>query len=190
MIIGFSGKKQSGKDTAVSDLQRRLRPYDRRTQVIRFADELKRIVQTCFGVPQEVFDSEAGKMRMLDCGMTLRTLLQHLGTDVFRRIDPQCWVRTYCQAVHDEYEASLALDEILPVILTPDVRFANEVAAVHKLGGVVIRLMRSPHTDTHLSEVSLADDFAGFDVVVDNRDMSIEQQNEAVWTLVSKRGWL
>lgn len=164
----------------------------RPVKTVRFADELKRIVTTCFEVRPSDFETEEGKQRRVHpSGKTVREILQIIGTDVFRELDPYCWVNAYSMRV------SQLKNEIIhetegreyPLILTPDVRFRNEVEAIQQLGGVVIRLTRNPIQDNHPSETAL-DNYAGFDAVLDNREMSIAQQNEAMFGLLMEKGWL
>jgi hypothetical protein len=191
MIIGFSGKKQSGKDTAIREILGvfgKVRPI----RVVRFADELKRIVTTCFDVRPSDFETEEGKQRRVHPSYkTVRELLQIIGTDVFRELDPDCWVNAYSMQVDRLKNDIIHETEGLwyPLILTPDVRFPNEVEAIHRLGGVVIRLTRNPIQDFHFSETAL-DGFEGFDAVLDNRQLTIAQQNAAMWCLLTEKGWL
>jgi hypothetical protein len=189
MIIGISGKKQSGKDTAVNDILRRLEGA-RPVRVVRFADELKRIVSRCFDVTASQMEMEDGKnSKVWPSGKPVRELLQYLGTDVFRALDPDCWVNAYIHDVDELHNVILHETEQFPLILTPDVRFPNEVLAIQNFGGVVIRLTREPLSDEHESETAL-DGYQGFDAVLDNRDMTVEQQNDAMWNLICGKGWL
>jgi len=76
--------------------------------------------------------------------------------------------------------------------LFTDCRFPNEVEGVQAAGGKVIRFTREPfsETDTHSSETSLdrdVYDWDNFDYVIDNADMSIAEQNEAFYNVLS--GW-
>ena len=68
----------------------------------------------------------------------------------------------------------------------PDVRFPNEAKAIKKAGGKVIRFTRSPHDDVHASETALQD-YDGFDCVIDNANMSIDETNKAI--LLQLREW-
>lgn len=206
----MSGKKQGGKTTLVKHLVRLLP----NTEVIAFADTLKQVVLDCF-VPEYLgflsvadLDLEENKMTMLPCGKTVRQVLQIVGTDWFRRLFPDCWVNAYRKKVFRS-KASF--------ILTPDVRFPNELKTIQSLGGKTIRLLRDPLKDKHQSETAL--DLAEqaflkhwpvlafapekvlfqqgfvafwnlsrwkrqssprFDFVLDNREMTIEEQN--TWT--------
>lgn len=142
MIIGISGKKQSGKTTIANYLEEK---YD--ASILCFADAIKDIAKWCF-VPIDMnvdMDTEEGKQTMLPCGLTVRELLQTFGTDYFRAIWPDCWLNAY-----QKNPAILA-----DMVITPDVRFENEVELIQSLGGKVIRLTRSPYNDQHESETAL-----------------------------------
>ena len=211
-IIAFSGKKQSGKTTAIDDLGVELDADNTNWHPLNFADGLKELVFRYFATLTEVykhtmyepFTSEESKNRVHPCGKTYRELLQIVGTDWCRNIWPDIWVENYKYTAHQ-----ICLDYASPVtILTADVRFPNEVKCIQELGGHVIRLLRNPYNDKHESETALnwldGEYFnppqtekaknlykdLRFDAFVDNRNMSIEEQNDAVWKLVNERGWI
>lgn len=150
IIVGLSAKKQGGKSTLVDFLKGRI-PC---CEVIRFADALKQIVLDCF-IPRgwnwthvDYLDLEENKNKVLPCGKTVRKMLQVIGTDWFRHAWEDCWVEAYLKKV---WKANAAY------ILTPDVRFQNELRIIQKMGGKVIRLLRAPYgeEDQHESETAL-----------------------------------
>lgn len=200
LIIGVSGKKQGGKSTVVQLLGESLRP--RSVTTVRFADFLKDIVLRCF-VPSEwdltdsSLDSDDVKNRVTPCGKTIRQLLQIVGTDWFRHTYSECWINAYQKEVENRTRA-----HAISYILTPDVRFPNELEAVHKMGGLVIRMLRAPFgdQDRHESETALDEierfslEVGGsiyahptiitsvgkrrhtqFDLVIDNRHLSMDE---------------
>jgi hypothetical protein len=179
-IIGFSAKKQGGKDTSVNYLVNKLGEMN--VLVVRFADQLKNIVRLCFIPPDwDIdFNSDMDKSRVLPCGKTVRAVLQVVGTDYFRTLWPDVWVN----ALANKLSAC-----VVDTVLIPDVRFPNEVKAIQEMGGKVIRFTRAPFADEHESETAL-DGFEEFDAVIDNSQMSIPEQNEAIWTLLNEKGWL
>ncbi len=79
--------------------------------------------------------------------LTVRTVLQEIGTEWGRSLDCDVWVRL---AAADTGHARVVI---------PDCRFANECAHVRKNGGKVLWLSADtrlgPHTDTHTSEPTL-----------------------------------
>lgn len=205
-IIAFSGKKQSGKTTAAEFLKTKTNVAD-----ASFADGLKYVVGFCFDDEIAVdwtYPTKESKDRVLGCGKSIREMLQLVGTDWFRSVDSRCWIRTFKRRILG-LEISAAPDL---VVVVPDVRFPNEVKCIQDLGGHVIRLLRAPFPDDkHESETAL--DLAAeytiaslgekahiealrkhigflFDAIIDNREMTIAERNEAIWKLINERGWV
>jgi hypothetical protein len=176
-IVGISAKKQGGKTTMMRHIAHH---SGKVVAVVCFANFLKEIVVGCFSgdalswVTPLDLQEENVKNMVLPCGKTYRQMLQYVGTDVFRKLEPNCWVNAYKSRV-----ASQCID--VGLILTPDVRFPNEVEAIHQMGGRVIRLTRAPfgEEDKHESETAL-DEYPYFDLVCHNEQMSIEEQEQWV----------
>jgi len=190
IIIGVSAKKQGGKSMVI-DILRKKKVLPGIVAVVRFADFLKEIVLNCFTPVEwqwtiDDMDIEENKLRETPCGLSVRTLLQIVGTDWFRHIYSDCWITAYKKKV-----LSLSCD----YILTPDVRFPNELQVVQDSGGIVIRMLRAPFgdADQHESETALDaveyntlhifdDSPVGhqvqkFDYICDNREMTLEELN-------------
>jgi len=157
IIIGISGKKQSGKSTFVDYLYKKVP----NSKVIRFADNLKQIVLDCFVPPMwgwdriEEFETDANKNRTLPCGKTVRQVLQLVGTDWFRNTWEECWINTYKKNLLRLQKHKSRRNP--SVVFTPDVRFPNELRTIQEMGGYVIRLLRAPFADQdqHESEIAL-----------------------------------
>ena len=170
-IIAFSARKQGGKTTATDYLNEVFTESNRAVEVINFADPLKYFVQEYFCPSGEYWCDirEENKNTMLYCGKTIREVLQIVGTDWFRTLDPDYWVRKWKVAV---------LQSKAEIILCGDVRFPNEIRAIQSLGGKVCRLMRNPFPDDkHASETALNNREGAFDWRIDNSRMSIDEQN-------------
>lgn len=210
-IIGFSGKKQSGKTTVASSLIIKLAcaGSDDATR-IDFADGVRRLVCEYFLNPEEHLnkrpissytnlESESVKKRKHRCGLAYREIMQKIGTDIARKIWPEVWLDYYKMEIEEE---------ILNVVITADVRFVNEVKCIQDLGGHVIRLLRAPFPeDKHESEMALDNlvlatnrpevsefwhkgNLLKFDAIIDNRNLDIPTQNQVIWELVNSKGWL
>ncbi len=181
-IIGLSGKKQSGKTTAAMFLNKMTN-----SKVIPFAQTLKQIVQVCFGATEaQLNGTDEQKNTKLACGKTVRDVLQIVGVDWFRELDEGCWIRAWERHAQLYYKSDM-------VVIVPDVRFANEVQRIQKFDGHVIRLTRAPFklTDKHESEVALDDAPENvFDYILDNKAMSIDEQNKAFWEILCERKWV
>ena len=70
-----------------------------------------------------------------------------------------------------------------------DVRFPEEIAAIRAAGGKVVRLTRNKFNSDATAEIAL-DNFTDFDEVIDNADMTIEQQNKAIFDILVGWGWI
>lgn len=205
-ILGFSGKKQSGKTTAVKCVRNHFLEdgNDSGVVVCGFFDAAKEWFRMGVGLPAHIdMDSQETKDIMLPSGLTVREGLQKFGTDYCRSICLDWWVNVWIVRIR-RYAPNV-------LILVPDVRFPNELTAIQEMGGHVIRLLRAPFDDRHESETALDEIEAAslvqlgldglplrvhgtegrmFDAVIDNRDMTIPEQNAAVLNLVAERGWI
>ena len=110
--------------------------------------------------------------------MTAREVMQFVGTDIFRKMYGDVWAEGTIKRI---------LKEKTELAVICDCRFPNEVAAVQKAQGKVIRFTRSPYReDQHASEVAL-DNYDGFDAILDNANMSISEQNQNLYEIL--RQW-
>jgi len=136
LIIGFGHKARHGKDTVCQYVHAAL-PND--TKIMGFSDDLKAFARVL-------------GMRQKDA-----RLLQALGTDVFRRLNIDFWLRCMGDRV-------AGMDA--PCILIPDVRFANEARWIYEQDGLLVRVSRtdpktglqyvaSDRDPTHHSEIEL-----------------------------------
>jgi hypothetical protein len=155
MIIGISGYKGSGKDTAASELI-----YNYGFIKCSFAKPLKEIVSKLFKIDMDILDGiynrDERERRSVDLfNYSPRELLQIVGTTLRDSINKDIWVK----AATDE---ALMYDN---VVFT-DVRFPNEVEFIKKYGQVY-RIVRPGFMgDTHESETAL--DNYEFDKIISN----------------------
>ena len=115
--------------------------------------------------------------------MTAREFLQYFGTDVCRKMKSTIWVDSCINRI---YASGTDL------AIVPDIRFPNEVEAIQKAGGKVIRLTRKPHKDSHASEIALDGEEANntFDYILDNAKLSMDETNIKLMEVLRKWGWL
>ena len=172
MIIGISGKAESGKDTAANMLKIlygnpniSYEDYNNKNynkfadiEVIHFADILKETAMTMCVLSEEDVCTQHGKKRKIEwLGITVRELLQKLGTCIRQNIDEDFWVKSLW-AVVDNWNN----------VIIADVRFPNEVNSIKERGGIVIRLNRNTSkVDNHISETAV-DNYKEWDLVIDN----------------------
>ena len=110
-------------------------------------------------------------VRNNDDSLTIREVLQIIGTNIFRSLFPNVWPEALLRKI-------MSTHTDLAVIT--DVRFPNEVEAIQQAGGYVIRLTRTKYPDdNHESETALDRenfDWEKFDFIIDNEKMTIPEQ--------------
>jgi len=164
IIIGFAGKKQSGKSTAAAELVKS--GFTR----VSFADGIKDMASLlllqCGYTKQEVFEIMTGDKELViaEIGKSLREILQTLGTEWGRElIHSDLWVivmRNRLGMMADRY------------LVFDDVRFENEAAMIRDMGGLIVHVDRlCEDVDAHASEVGINN--ADGDEFIDN-DGSLE----------------
>ena len=112
--------------------------------------------------------------------MTAREFMQYLGTEVMRKMHNDVWANACLNKI---------IKEGSDLAIIADVRFPNEVEAITKAGGKVLRLERNVHEDDHDSETALdADnyDHDNFWHVLDNREIGIGETITEVRSLLEK----
>lgn len=141
MIIGISGKIQSGKDTIANYLVNKY-GFIR----IGFADKLKEIAK-------DLFEWNGLKDK------NGRTLLQNLGY-AMRLINENIWVNYVLNNL-----------DLNKQYIISDVRYENEAEILKENGAKLWRierkLDRNNEADKHLSEIDL-DNYGKFDIIIDN----------------------
>jgi hypothetical protein len=163
LIIGISGKKRRGKDTAGMYLSSLLGAENAKTMY--WATKMKIAAAEMLGLPPYHFFTDAHKDHEYEIAagifITGREFLQKFGTDCFRDL------------FHENFWVFQVMGDIMSkkegIILIPDTRFPNEYEAIKDQGGYVIRIERTMPPDPgddHESETAL--DGYDFDLVVDN----------------------
>lgn len=176
-------------------------------KIYSFADQLKSFcintlgltVEQCYGTDEQknsktthkwnVFRKFASKktyekINKENCWnkyMTAREILQVFGTDVMRTIYRDCWVDSTLHTIDEEKVAYAIIS---------DIRFPNEVVGTQKANGKVILHTRCPFKDKDLHESEHAlDDFSAIDAILDNQNMSIEQQGVRLSQILQEIKW-
>ena len=142
MIIGICGLIGSGKDT-IADYLQNIHQFRRES----FAHTLKDAVAAVFGWDRELLEGRTRESRewreqvdpwwtdRLNMPVTPRLVLQVWGTEVARKsYHDDIWIASLenkLRKTHDD-------------IVISDCRFPNEILAIKRVGGVVIRVTRGP----------------------------------------------
>ena len=155
-VIAVSGHARHGKDTVAKMLQEQLEADGNKVLITHYADLLRYICKTFFG-----WDGKKNERG--------RTLLQHVGTDVVRKNEPNFWV---------DFVADILcyFNDYWDFVIIPDTRFPNEFNRLKERGldAVHLRVVRtdfvSPLTaeqQAHPSETALDDIEPDFCIIND-----------------------
>lgn len=109
--------------------------------------------------------------------MTVREVLEYVGTDIFRKMYENVWIDSLLRKIKQD-------NSYISVIT--DVRFPNEVEAIQNIGGKTVRLTRGLESG-HTSNIA-CDSYNDYDFVIDNKNMSIIEQNEKVDDILKTLG--
>lgn len=143
-LVGFAGRKGCGKDSCADVLTRHCGFVKH-----AFAGPLKCFCRDLFMLHDEQLWGTAKDVVDPRYGQTPRQLMQGFGTDYVRRtVSQNFWTDRFVWW----YRAQVPI----PRVVVCDVRFQNEVDAIHGLGGLVFRVCRPEveacSTDLHVSE--------------------------------------
>lgn len=190
MLVGINGPKGCGKSTLRTAIFNYINSSGCSKQDISattnpLAEPLKLVCKELFGGTAWWGNDELKSAATSDIIQTLfgprfgtyRRIMQYLGTEVFRKIDPSFWVKLH-QIRTQEYDSAST------VVLVDDVRFENEASYVRNCGVLLILKRRGyGFNKEHASEEPLAtnDDDVIVDVV-DNQDY-----RELAKTIVEKQ---
>lgn len=161
ILIGLAGLARCGKDTAAEILSSQLNLHR-----YAFADPMKRMLEQVFG---DNFVS--GDRERIDpiSGVSYRTLMQTLGTEWGRSVQPDLWTRVAAakwewvkEGMPWETELGrisnmqLGREELNQGMIISDVRFDNEADWIRSAGGLIIHIRRPGErpvgVDGHVSE--------------------------------------
>lgn len=155
-IVGIGGKKRAGKNTLADYIEKYAHTYRAwAVEQVSFAQPIKEMLQTVFKheVPLGTFIDDSRKKDKVEIApgafMTVRELLQKVGTDCFRDIiHRDFWIHRGLAKI----QASAA-----DIVIVPDVRFANEMHLLNEVGTTIYieRPDTGQDSDQHPSEKEL-----------------------------------
>jgi len=175
-IVGITGRKRHGKDTAAGVLSIHF-GY----KTLRFADPLKQMLRDLYaiaGLTETAIDRKIdGDDKENPCpilrGATPRWAMQTLGTEWRDGLNPGRSHDLWSEIMRNRLlmTTPLAGNQLRAVI--PDVRFPHEAAMIHELGGIIVRVRRPAllleSLDEHPSEKLVDTLPADYDII--NREI-------------------
>lgn len=190
MIIGISGKKQSGKDFAAKIIHGYLTDaeevveeqlktpnmsinYNDNLSIVKFADPVKDIVCIILNCTREELEDPEFKEKTL--GFEWTKQIKEEGLTIYKVLTPRLLLQMigtdiFHNLIHPNIWVNILMkkySEGTKDFIVPDVRFPNEVTAIlNKQDSFIIRVEREDveYSDQHSSETSL--DEYPFDNVV------------------------
>jgi len=172
-IVGFTGYKGSGKDTAAAFLREIAQEQGMTTDRRGFADALKdelasRICNVNYARVRAEMDDPTKKERY-------RLGLQWWGSEFRRTDDPDYWIKKM-RTWLEQCTADL--------VVIPDVRFENEAALIRELGGIIVRVTRPNNApnDSHISET-------GIEAIAPDTNLDNSEGKDSLRLQVKHRFW-
>lgn len=169
MIIGFMGRKCSGKTTSAMFWKEKEAAY-----LKAFGDELKEMMINANLLTRAQAYGEEKHLK------ENRDLLKKVGTDLVReQIDPDFWVKK----MEEKIDASEFLNKRDTLI--HDVRFRNEAEMIKRRRGVLILLQRPSlvDQDNHRSETEFASIYPDYCII---NDGGLEDLRTSVHNIMEK----
>lgn len=187
MVVGFTGKMGSGKDTAGERLAfLSERPATR----LGFADLLKESAAALFDFHPSVWETAKNDPNATitfeqggeQIKLTAREFLQRYGTEAHREIfADDFWVdAALVPAKHDRRG----------LYYVTDCRFPNEAEQIKRMGGVVIQVHGPGESAVvlHASEQQLAPELIDFHILNENRDDGYQALDTALRSIAAMVG--
>ena len=155
-IVGVTGKKFNGKDTVADYL------CDHHGYVkFSFAAPLKRMCQELFDFSDAQIHTELKEEIDKDWNVSPRTVLQYVGTDLFRNqinnIIPQVGQNFWIHILIKKIQREIQNNPNIKIVIS-DMRFCNELDSINGLNNsTTIKVIRPSinSIDTHSSEVEI-----------------------------------
>ena len=177
-IVAFAGRKQSGKTTCsyyIENLILRDFQTSHSCKIYNFADPLKKdICMNILGLSYEqCYGEDSDKNTLTDVEwnglkLTAREVMQFIGTDIFRKMKRDVWA----SATMNKIQEIRSLERHGYVAIIADCRFPNEVEAVQA----------ALDPDNYYQD--------NFDLIIDNENLSIDEQNGYIHTFLKDKGIL
>jgi len=164
-IIGFSGEKQSGKNTASNYFNKMfMADNSKKIPEFAFADSIKRIIHNTFDIEDTTADILKNSDESIFYQLTLREVYQRLAEEIKSVIRPTIWADLTLEKI----DGMIKTLNINNIIIT-DLRYTLEEAVLRKycedngFNLIIIKMLRlpsneyQPKVDTHISEIQIKD---------------------------------
>ncbi len=155
-LIGITGLAGSGKDTLANAI------VEKSGVKYSWAYPLKQALNATFGWTMEMWDDRIWKETEISwLGKSPRQLAQTMGTEWAREtVHPELWVMLGLQRYSEHTKTQQS-----PFVIA-DTRFDNEARAIHRNGGIIIKVLRDDASPifAHKSEKGVSPDLIDYTV--------------------------
>jgi len=175
-LIGIRGLAGHGKDTVANFIVEYLSPSLIRK--VWFAEPLKEMVSIITGLPVDTINADKNRF-LPEYNMTLRTLMQKVGTDALRnQVHPDIWIHIANRRIQQVPENQ--------VVVIPDVRFENEIRYIRENKGIILSVYRpnvgeAMNHESELGQLAIRD--VDYEIVNDGSVMDLQRK---VFSLMGK----
>jgi hypothetical protein len=184
IIFGFTGPMGSGKSEAIKTLKEHvenLGPFSAQVELVKFAAPL-------YDMQEYIYNRISLAHARPESFVKDRLLLQWLGTEWGRgTISANLWVDLWAATVKQ-----IQKENPSAIIVCDDCRFDNEAAAIHEVGGKVIKISTFKSSDridtslsSHPSENGIS--LSNVDFIIENND-SLDNYKKQLIYLFNKLG--
>ena len=149
-VIALMGNKGAGKNEAAKAILKTLEKYNLSGKVDSFAAPIREMLKVIVDV-DAIYKEGTKETKELYPGVTLRKMMQTLGTDWARGISEDIWVK----AMEDRHiDHLLFRNSDYDTLIIDDLRYENEFKLVEFHKGLIIHIESATGsiTDTHSSE--------------------------------------
>ena len=178
MLIGISGLKRCGKDTAANYL---VKNYDFIKRPMAYP--LKKICKSLFMFSDDQLNGELKEVTDPRWyGVTPRETMQYIGTDLLRNKLGKIMPGLDKEIFLDNFRLWYEMHRYDNVVI-PDIRFKNEYDMIKSLGGIILLVDREKrifNNDTHESEKI---DF-GHDYTIMNKENHVDYLYNSIDTIM------
>ena len=205
MILGFTGKKRCGKDTAVKYLVKK--GWTR----YALADPMKEAVKEIFLMDDEQLWGEDKEIVDARYGVTPRKILQILGTelfqyDIYRHLPKlsvkrrELWINRFklwydkqigatpVHSIDKRYVAFLKNTAKYLDVAISDVRFPHEAEVIREMNGLIVKIVRTSNEtkDSHASETEIDEIHPDYIIYNDGTIKDLERGLDNMLNLVGR----
>ena len=185
MIIGISGKINSGKSMVSSVIKQLGREYNKKVTVKSFAQPIYRIVSDMTGLPiPEIKERKKSHSSIYigDVNTTFRSILQVIGNGLREYGHSDIWLDSMFGA--DNNQAMTQLTNIDDWWIIDDLRYVNEAERIKSLGGYLLQVRRDKsESNSHQAENSL-NSWNQWDMVIDNNYSTKDEARDRIHPLL------